>query len=874
MISRYRLAAISVLLLAGLLGSGCGENEPATRANPAGSSVSTPVLLPTPTAAQPLATVDPLRPPTPMVFPSPTPAGGPSDLHGAPAGTIAEAGEPSDGAAGPERAATNAIKTVTLPLDLTAGERLALGQTATAEGDFLRAIAAFQAAIDDPDGLSADEIAAARLGLAVALLEEGNAAEAVPVLEELSQNPAGAAGGSRDGSAVMPPVLNDIAAFHLGRARTALGDHAGAVEAYTAYWQANPDMAAYVGPLIADAHLALGDTPAAIAALEIAVEGLAQRFKVVENRLRLAGFYMAQGDTVAAIAQYDAVRDIARTEATKGQMTFLAGQAELQAGNTDAAYQRFLSGIENYPRAAETHQGLVVLVNADVPVDDYQRGLVNFYAGSYAPGIEAFRRHIAAEPETYRKDSHVFLAQSYEALGDLENALAELDAYAEHEPAAALLERAALLARAGDAPAAIATYEAFLANHAEDSRAAEALWALAQLADGQAAEDAAGRYLALADAFPFDPNTPRALYRASELNQDQDDRIALWQRLGEQYPANEYGAEALFRLWQVAEADENSGVDVAALRERIEALSPTNYFALRVKDLVAGAAPFVASGPMSLPEDDNEGREAAETWLRERLAGGEADLPPGSLATLTGPLAVDPQRTVGEKLWQLGLLEAAKAELETVRETYAGDPLANYQMAVYFRDLGLFRSSIIAASALLRQLEANIYDAPLFLGRLSFPAYYADLILPLAGQYGFDPRVQFALVRQESLFESFARSGAAAQGLSQVIPDTGAWIAQRLAWPDYVNEDLYKPYVGLNFGAYYLSEQLRGFDNQVHAALAAYNAGPGNAARWFQAAGSDLDRFVDTINFPETRLYIERIYEGFNAYRFLYGRPN
>ncbi len=79
--------------------------------------------------------------------------------------------------------------------------------------------------------------------------------------------------------------------------------------------------------------------------------------------------------------------------------------------------------------------------------------------------------------------------------------------------------------------------------------------------------------------------------------------------------------------------------------------------------------------------------------------------------------------------------------------------------------------------------------------------------------------------------------------------------------------------MGLNFGAYYLSEQLRNFDGHVHAALAAYNGGPGNSARWYDVAGGDLDAFVDTVNFPETRLYIERIYEGYNAYRHLYGGP-
>jgi soluble lytic murein transglycosylase len=57
----------------------------------------------------------------------------------------------------------------------------------------------------------------------------------------------------------------------------------------------------------------------------------------------------------------------------------------------------------------------------------------------------------------------------------------------------------------------------------------------------------------------------------------------------------------------------------------------------------------------------------------------------------------------------------------------------------------------------------------------------------------------------------------------------------------------------------------------VHAALAAYNAGPGNAARWYAEAGSDIDQFVDVIDFAETKAYVERIYAGFDIYRYLYG---
>ncbi len=291
------------------------------------------------------------------------------------------------------------------------------------------------------------------------------------------------------------------------------------------------------------------------------------------------------------------------------------------------------------------------------------------------------------------------------------------------------------------------------------------------------------------------------------------------------------------------------------------------YYAVRARDMVQETSPFAPPETVTIPKDDSAAQQEAETWLKTQF-GLETEDP---LHLLSPELAYDSRRIVGEKLWQIGLYQSAKLELESLRQDVSDDPLLSYQLSLFFRDLGLYRSSIIAAQSVLTNAGVSVFEAPPFIGRLSYPAYYADLILPLAEQYGYDPLLQFALVRQESLFESIARSGAAAQGLSQVIPDTGAYIAERLNWPNYENDDLFKPYVGLNFGAYYLDQQLDAFDGTVHAALAAYNAGPGNAARWYEIAGDDLDLFKETMDFAETRKYIDRIYLGQAVYRHLYG---
>jgi soluble lytic murein transglycosylase len=106
----------------------------------------------------------------------------------------------------------------------------------------------------------------------------------------------------------------------------------------------------------------------------------------------------------------------------------------------------------------------------------------------------------------------------------------------------------------------------------------------------------------------------------------------------------------------------------------------------------------------------------------------------------------------------------------------------------------------------------------------------------------------------------------------QVIPPTGAEIAAELGWPpDYETADLYRPYVSVRFGTHYLAKQRERFEGRIDAALAGYNGGPGNAQRWLERAGDDLDLFLETITFGETRLYLQRIREHYAVYRALYG---
>jgi len=92
-------------------------------------------------------------------------------------------------------------------------------------------------------------------------------------------------------------------------------------------------------------------------------------------------------------------------------------------------------------------------------------------------------------------------------------------------------------------------------------------------------------------------------------------------------------------------------------------------------------------------------------------------------------------------------------------------------------------------------------------------------------------------------------------------------LADALGWPNYSRTDLYKPYVSIKFGTYYLARQRSGLDGDLYAALAAYNGG----TRQRRPMEGHLRRrpgFVlrDGL-FSETRLYIRRITEYYEVYR-------
>lgn len=99
----------------------------------------------------------------------------------------------------------------------------------------------------------------------------------------------------------------------------------------------------------------------------------------------------------------------------------------------------------------------------------------------------------------------------------------------------------------------------------------------------------------------------------------------------------------------------------------------------------------------------------------------------------------------------------------------------------------------------------------------------------------------------------------------QITPDTADTIEKLSGGETFVYEDLADPELNIRYGTYFLRYLLDRYDGDVVAALAAYNAGIGNADAW-GGAGMELG----DIEFPETYDYVKDVLERRREYRHKY----
>jgi peptidoglycan lytic transglycosylase len=742
--------------------------------------------------------------------------------------------------------------------------RVSLGDQALLNGDWEAARNEFQTALDSSPDAAVQS--AARLGLARTLYEAGSYAEAQAALQNLLD--------SED-----DPAIAAEASFFLAQALDAQEQYLPAAEAYARYVELRPGLIdGYVQALRGDALMNAGEYGAAIGAYQAALG--APRLGSDEHlELQIARAYDLSGDQATALVAYQDIYNRTSNDYTKASLDLRMGQIYTELGQLEDAQATYLDAVMNYPLSYDSYSALVALVDAGVEVDEFQRGLVDYYAGEYGVALAAFDRYLQSDPADPASALYYSgLAQN--GIGGYTAAVEAFDKVIQSYPESDVWDKAwdekayTLWLHLNEYRQAVDTLVEFVDKDPTHPRAAEFLFQAALIAERDNRLDRAARlWQRVADDYPSNEQAERALFLAGLTRYRLADYVVahdLFQQVLARTDDLEPRAAAFLWMGKSRQAL-NDTEGARATWEQAAALDPTGYYSERARDLLQGNLPFTPPQEYDLAFDLQAERAEAEAWMRTIF-----DLPEGTDLSGAGDLAGEPRFQRGEELWRLGLLTEARSEFEDLRTSIENDPAGTYRLANHLYELGLYRSAILAARGVLTQAgmdDAETLKAPIFFNHVRFGPYYKDLVISASQVYDFHPLFLFSVMRQESLFEGFVRSSADARGLMQIVPGTGAELAANAGWPEnYTSADLYRPLVSLNLGADYLNRQRAFLGGDIYAALAAYNGGPGNAAAWKNLVPPDPDLYLEVIRFEETRNYIRRIYENFNIYRDLYDR--
>ena len=242
------------------------------------------------------------------------------------------------------------------------------------------------------------------------------------------------------------------------------------------------------------------------------------------------------------------------------------------------------------------------------------------------------------------------------------------------------------------------------------------------------------------------------------------------------------------------------------------------------------------------------------------------DVPVGEASTEPGWLTEGLSRL--DVLTEAGLERGASSEIARLRQRADGSRGPMLRLAEALIERG---RTIDGINLGWRLLERGSWDQQLL--RVTYPFPYRELVRREAEEWGVDPFMMAAIIRQESAFKADIVSRAGAIGLMQVMPPTGAQLARTHGPNGFTEESLTKPEVNLHLGAAFFVDMSRRYDDELPLVLSAYNAGPTRATRWRRYPEVvDALRFTERIPIVETRGYVKSVRRNLGLYRALYGQ--
>ena len=132
---------------------------------------------------------------------------------------------------------------------------------------------------------------------------------------------------------------------------------------------------------------------------------------------------------------------------------------------------------------------------------------------------------------------------------------------------------------------------------------------------------------------------------------------------------------------------------------------------------------------------------------------------------------------------------------------------------------------------------------------VAYPFEYRDVVISAAEKEEVSPALVASVILAESKYKNTAES--------------------QMGHSNYTDRQLKEPEINIQLGTWYLGYLLKEFNGDEVQALAAYNAGRGHVESWVKE--KNWNGMVDTIPFPETRMYVKTVLLYQERYEALYG---
>ena len=153
----------------------------------------------------------------------------------------------------------------------------------------------------------------------------------------------------------------------------------------------------------------------------------------------------------------------------------------------------------------------------------------------------------------------------------------------------------------------------------------------------------------------------------------------------------------------------------------------------------------------------------------------------------------------------------------------------------------------------------------------TYPLAHRELIQRYAVSEGLEPAYMAAIIMSESSFRTDATSNVNAQGLMQIMPETGEWIAGKFG-ETYTDGCLYDPETNVKYGCWYMGFLIDRYNGDKACASAAYHSGQGTVDGWLQNPEYSADgRTLTVIPGENANTYVERVLRYYEKYKEIYG---